>query len=116
MTGPLDHLYTYGLYTFTRDINTMFLDLVFGWAALASLWPVYRRFGLAYSMLIAINLLPPLILGGWLSIGRLVSTLFPFFLWLAAIVPARHLYAWVACFAVLQAFGAVLFYTWRPFL
>ena len=81
---------------------------------LAAVWPVFRRFGLPYAALLLVNLLPPMAAGGLLSIGRVTSTLFPAFLWLAAAVPARHRMAWVTFFAVLQGFGAVLFFTWRP--
>jgi hypothetical protein len=49
-----------------------------------------------------------------LSMGRVTSVLFPVFLWLAAAVPARHRTAWIACFALLQGFVAVMFFTWRP--
>jgi hypothetical protein len=75
---------------------------------------VYRRWGAPYAVLLLVNLLPPLALGGMLSIGRVTSTLFPAFLWLAAVVPARHRAAWAVGFAALQRFAAVMFFTWRP--
>jgi hypothetical protein len=59
-------------------------------------------------------MLPPLAAGGFLSAGRFSSVMFPVFLWLAAAIPARHRPAWLVTFAALQAFNAVLFYTWRP--
>jgi hypothetical protein len=77
-------------------------------------WPVARRFGFAYAAFILINMLPPLAAGGFLSAGRFSSVMFPVFLWLAAAIPARHRPAWLVTFAALQAFNAVLFYTWRP--
>ncbi len=40
--------------------------------------------------------------------------LFPTFLWLADVVPARQRTVWFVVFAGLQAFAAVLFFTWRP--
>jgi hypothetical protein len=49
------------------------------------------------------------------SVGRFSSVLFPAFIWLASAVPATHRAGWIAGFAALQAFAAVLFYTWRPF-
>ena len=49
-----------------------------------------------------------------LSVGRATSVLFPVFLWLADVVPPRHRTVTVAVFAGLQAFVAVLFFTWRP--
>ena len=81
---------------------------------LGAVWPVYRRFGLPYAVLLIINLLPPMAAGGLLSIGRVTSVLFPAFLWLGSVIPPRHRGAWVAVFACLQGFAAVLFFTWRP--
>jgi hypothetical protein len=81
---------------------------------LASLWPSARRFGLAYPTFVAINILPPLLMGGMMSIGRMTSVLFPAFLWLAAALPERQLPAWVVAWSVMQGLIAVLFFTWRP--
>jgi hypothetical protein len=92
-------------------------DFIYSCAAvfvLASLWPCTRRFGLAYSLFIAINILPPLVMGGMMSIGRMTSVLFPAFLWLAAAVPERQLPAVVLGFAIGQGLIAALFFTWRP--
>ena len=76
--------------------------------------PVWRRFGSAPAALLVVNLVPSLASGGWLSVGRATSVLFPVFLWLADVVPPRHRTAWLVAFAGLQAFAAVLFFTWRP--
>ncbi len=65
-------------------------------------------------MLVAVNLFPPLIVGGMMSIGRMTSVMFPVFLWLGSVVRPSRLPAWTAAFAVLQGLVAVLFYTWRP--
>ncbi len=81
---------------------------------LAAVWPVWRRFGIAFAVFILINILPPLTTGGFLSAGRISSVLFPAFVWLAAAVPARQRTAWIVSFAMLQALCAALFYTWRP--
>lgn len=82
--------------------------------ALATMWPVARRLGLAYGLFMLINVVPALAGGGLLSAGRLSSVLFPAFVWMATAVPANHRAGWVATFAALQAFNAALFYTWRP--
>lgn len=82
--------------------------------ALATTWPVLRRFGLPSAVLILLTVLPPLANGGFMSMGRVTSVLFPCFLWLAAAVPVRHRTAWIAAFAILQGFVAVMFFTWRP--
>jgi ABC-type Co2+ transport system permease subunit len=34
----------------------------------------------------------------------------------AAAVPARHRTAWLTAFALLQGWGAALFFTWREFI
>ncbi len=82
--------------------------------AIATVWPVARRLGLAYGLFIVINILPALANGGLLSAGRFSSVLFPAFIWLATAIPANHRAGWIATFAALQAFSAALFYTWRP--
>jgi hypothetical protein len=103
-----------GWYTY---ISTQTDDLMQALAVvfvLAALWPVYRRFGLPYAVLILVIVIPPLSAGGLLSMGRVTSILFPVFLWLGAALPATHRPAWIAVFACLQGFVAVLFFTWRP--
>jgi hypothetical protein len=82
--------------------------------AIATIWPVTRRIGPAYGLFMAVNTFPALADGGLLSAGRLSSVLFPAFIWLATVVPSNQRPAWIATFAALQAFGAALFYTWRP--
>jgi hypothetical protein len=105
---------TDGFYTYASQQT---VDLFYSLAVilcLAAVWPVYRRLGLPYAVLIILNLLPPMAAGGMLSMGRVTSVLFPVFLWLGAAVPAHHRIAWIACFALLQGFVAVMFFTWRP--
>jgi hypothetical protein len=82
--------------------------------AVATVWPVARRIGLAYAMFMLANILPALSAGGLLSAGRFSSVLFPAFVWLADAIPAPHRAGWIASFAALQAFNAALHYTWRP--
>jgi hypothetical protein len=85
--------------------------VVFG---LAAVWPIIRRFGLAYGVFVAMAILPPFITMGSTSLGRYTAPLFPIFLWLGAAVPERRRPYWTAAFAAGQALVAVLFYTWRP--
>ena len=103
-----------GLYSYA---STQTIDFFYSLAvvlALAAVWPVYRRFGLAFAAFILITILPPMSAGGLLSMGRVTSVLFPVFLWLGAALPARHRHAWIVTFALLQGFVAVMFFTWRP--
>jgi hypothetical protein len=78
------------------------------------LWPVVRRTGVACGVLVLVNLVPPLLAGGVLSMGRVTATLFPLFLALAAIVPPRAVTALVTAFAIGEGLAAVIFFTWRP--
>ena len=114
VTDRVDYISHHGLYGYA---STQTIDLFYALAvllALAAVWPVYRRFGLPYAVLILVNLLPPMAAGGLLSMGRVTSILFPVFLWLGAAVPARHRTGWITLFACLQGFVAVMFFTWRP--
>jgi hypothetical protein len=103
-----------GVYTFaaTRTLDALQLCAVL--FIVATVWPVFRRLGLAYAVLLAVNLVPPLTMGGLLSMGRVTSVLFPTFVWLALAIPVHHRTAWLATFAMLQAMCAALFFTWRP--
>jgi len=109
-----DFIANNGLYTYaaTQTIDLFYLLAVL--LCLVAVWPVYRRFGLAFAALILITVLPPLSAGGLLSMGRVTSILFPVFLWLGGAVPAQHRNAWLGLFALLQGFVAVMFFTWRP--
>ena len=93
-------------YDFLNALGVLFV--------LAAVWPLARRFSVAYAVFILINILPPLSAGGLMSAGRFSSVLFPAFFWFASAVPAAHRAGWIATFAAFQAFNAALFYTWRP--
>lgn len=103
-----------GLYEYVARSPYELLNVLGAVFVLAAVWPVWRRFGIAFAAFILINILPPLTTGGFLSAGRLSSVLFPAFVWLAAAVPARQRTAWIVSFAMLQGLCAALFYTWRP--
>jgi hypothetical protein len=82
--------------------------------SLALVWPVWRRIGPAYAVFMLANLLPPMIQGGVLSLGRFTATLFPQFLALALLVPAERRTGWLIGFAIGQGLIAAVFFTWRP--
>ena len=82
--------------------------------ALGLIVPIARRLGAAYGALVAVLALPPLLIGGSMSMGRITSVLFPMFIWLAAVLPARYRVGVLIAFATLQGFAAALFFTWRP--
>jgi hypothetical protein len=110
----INFLQQHGFYDYasTRGLDMLYVTCVI--FTLGSVWPVYRRFGVPYAALILVNVLPPLAMGGLLSMGRVTSVIFPTFLWLGAAVPARHRTGWLVGFAMLQALCAIAFFTWRP--
>jgi hypothetical protein len=81
--------------------------------ALVASIPIGMRLGWAYAVFILSSLLPPLMVGGFMSSGRLTATLFPLFIWLGGLT-RRSSTAVVLIFAMLQGLMAALFYTWRP--
>lgn len=114
LSGEWRSLGQQGLYGYaTGDVPNFLNALAAGLAAL-SLVPVWRRFGAPPAVLLLVNLVPSIASGGWLSVGRATAVLFPIFLWLGDVVPARHRLVWAGAFAALQAFAAALFFTWRP--
>ena len=102
-----------GVYAYTSQVPADLLNALGALFVLATAWPVARRLGLAYSIFILVNILPPMAAGGMLSVGRFSSVMFPAFVWFATVVPVRHRQGWLASFMAVQAFGAALFYTWR---
>jgi mannosyltransferase PIG-V len=102
-----------GLFQFASEHPYTALNAIGLGFALALIWPVWRRLGAAWVAYVAINVGPPLVAGGLLSMGRLSSTLFPLFLALAAVLPSRIWPAVAVAFGLLQGFLAALFYTWR---
>jgi hypothetical protein len=78
--------------------------------------PVGLRLGIPYAIFILSNIVPPLLVGGFISIGRVTATMFPIFVWLATRQTPRTTAFVALAFAMLQALAAALFYTWRPFV
>jgi hypothetical protein len=81
---------------------------------LATVWPVGRQLGVPYALWMVLNVWPSITAVNLISAGRYTAVLFPMFIWMASAVPERHRGGWIASFAALQAFGAAMFYTWRP--
>lgn len=115
--APATHAYTWlseeGVLHVAQGVPFDTLNALGLLFALAMLWPIARKVGLAYAVFVAINLVPPFVTGGVLSMGRFTSTLFPIFIALAAIVPRRAVPPMLTAFAVGQGFAASLFFTWR---
>jgi len=102
-----------GAYVVTRVLPYDSLNALGALFVLALIVPVWRRLGLPYVIMIAVNMLPPLAAGGFLSAGRLSAVMFPAFVYLASSIPTRHRAAWLASFMAIQALNAAMFYTWR---
>jgi hypothetical protein len=81
---------------------------------LIMLWPVWRRLGPAWAALILVSVVPPLLAGGLMSMGRITATIFPVFIALAMLLPKRAMPPTLTAFATAQGLAAVLFFTWRP--
>ena len=103
-----------GFYGYAAGRSLDLVNLIPTLFALGAVWPVYQKFGAPYAALILINVLVPLHMGGVLSMGRLTSTMFPLFLWLAAAIAPERRTGWLMLFGMLQALLAVAFFTWRP--
>lgn len=113
ITERVRFLYTGGAYAYSSQAPDDVLQVLGILFVLIPVWPVARRFGLAYAVFILINLLPPLAAGGVLSAGRFSSVLFPAFIWAAAVIKPPQRVAWMSSFMAIQALNAILFYTWR---
>ncbi len=113
-TDRYDVIAKYGFHHYLATDPYDFLYTLAAVLVLASIWPCTRRFGPAYGAFVAINIGPPLLMGGMMSIGRMSSVLFPVFLWIGALLPPGSLAGWIAASCVLQGLIAALFFTWRP--
>lgn len=107
ITGP-------GLTSYLTENPFDALNTAAAFLALFLIIPITRRLGAAYGALVAVLVLPPLLMGGAMSMGRLTSVLFPMFIWLAAVLPAKGRTGLLIAFATFQGFAAALFFTWRP--
>lgn len=103
-----------GVIAYVRAVPTEAVQVVAVAFSLALVWPVWRRIGLAYAVFLLANLLPPLIQGGVLSLGRFTAVLFPQFLALALLLPPERRASWIIAFAIGQGLVATVFFTWRP--
>jgi hypothetical protein len=108
------YIYDYGLVAYLTDLPIDAMNFGAALLALFLIAPVTRRLGLAYGALVTVIVLPPLLIGGTMSIGRMTSVLFPLFMWLAAGLKRDHRAGLLAAFAAGQGFAATLFFTWRP--
>jgi hypothetical protein len=110
----LSYITEYGFSRYLTDAPFDALNTFAALLALALIIPITRRLGPAYGALVAVLVLPPLLIGGAMSMGRMTCVLFPMFIWLAAAVPSTYRTGLLVAFATLQGLAAALFFTWRP--
>ena len=116
MIVPLASITERGVVEYTTAQPIEALNAVGAILACALIWPITRRLGPEYGLFMILNVGPPLIFGGFLSMGRVTSLLFPMFMYLALVLADRQRQALAVGFAVVQGLAAVLFFTWHQFL
>jgi Mannosyltransferase (PIG-V) len=114
-TERADIIANQGFYTYSISQPIELVNMTFVIAALVLAVPITRRFGIAYGAFLLLMIAPPLFRGGFLSLGRLTSTLFPLFLYMGWQLRGTPLAVAAMAFAGFQALLAVVFFTWRPF-
>jgi hypothetical protein len=103
-----------GLYGYTVEHAIEILNMAATLFAIGISWPLGRRFGWAWSAFVLVTVLPPLFMGGFLSLGRVTSTMFPMFIYLGWRLRGTALqHALLAGFG-LQVALAIMHFTWRP--
>src|SRR5690606_16003631 len=103
VAGGYGQLADHGLYAYVTHGPYDALQAAGALFVIGAAWGVARRLGIEYAVFILVNVLPPLAAGGLMSVGRFSSVLFPAFIWLATVVPARHRHGWIASFMAVQA-------------
>jgi hypothetical protein len=114
-TERADVIASQGIYQYSIAQPTEVINAVFAIGSLILAIPITLRFGPAYGAFLVLMIAPPLFRGGFMSLGRLTSTLFPLFLYLGWRLRGTPLAVVAVVFAGFQALLAVVFFTWRPF-
>jgi hypothetical protein len=113
---PLESITERGVVAYTSAQPIEALNALGAILACALVWPITRRFGPEYGLFMILNVGPPLFFGGFLSMGRVTSLLFPMFMYLAVVLADRQRQTLACGFACVQSLAAVLFFTWHRFL
>jgi mannosyltransferase PIG-V len=104
-------------YVFLTSGPMAVYDTLYGVTALlfvAATPRIWRRFGAAYGLFVALNLYVPLSSGAFEGLGRYCSVLFPGFIWLASLRSRWLATALVVGFAMIYTLGLAMFVTARP--
>jgi hypothetical protein len=106
-------LHGLGVYGYSVVHAVELLNMAATFLVVGVSWPVGRRYGWAWAAFLLVTVLPPLFMGGFLSMGRVTSTMFPMFIylgWRLRGVALQHVL--LAGFG-LQVALAVMHFTWR---
>ncbi len=106
-------LWSAGLTTYSAAYTLEMFNMAATAFVLAVSWPVGRRYGWPYAVFLLVTVVPPLFMGGFLSMGRVTATLFPAFIYLGARFGPRLTPHVLLVFFGLQAAFAVMHFTWR---
>jgi Gpi18-like mannosyltransferase len=110
----IDYISINGFYNYITVLALDVVNLIPILFALVAIVPVYRLIGAPYAVMIAMNVVLPVLMGGVLSMGRVTAVLFPLFVWLGVAIPSHARTPWMVAFAMAQALLAIAFFTWRP--
>lgn len=100
-----------GPYTMVHAVEILNMAATF--LVLGLSWPIARRYGWALAAFLLVTVLPPLFMGGFLSMGRVTATLFPVFVYLGARIGRDALPHVLLVTFGLQVALAVMHFTWR---
>jgi len=103
-----------GLYQYSQGLPTDMLNAIAVVGVLLAVWPIMRRVGFAYGLIVLLMVVAPLARGGFMSMGRVTSTLFPLFVYLGWRLRGTTRETVILASAGFQGFFAALFFTWRP--
>lgn len=108
-----DHLWSLGLSGYSVEYTIEMLNMAATLLVVAVAWPVGRRYGWSYAAFLLVTVVPPLFMGGFLSMGRVTATLFPVFIYLGARLGPRAMPHVLLVGFGLQVALAVMHFTWR---
>lgn len=102
-----------GFYTYTVVHAVEILNMIATFLVIGVSWPIGRRLGWAWSAFLLVTVLPPLFMGGFLSMGRVTTTLFPMFIYFGWRLRRETLTHVLMVTFGLQVALAVMHFTWR---
>lgn len=102
-----------GVYRYSMTHAVELLNMTATFLVIGVSWPLGRRVGWAWSAFLLVTVLPPLFMGGFLSMGRVTATMFPMFVYLGWRVRGMALQHLLLAGFGLQVALAIMHFTWR---